>query len=109
MPDTMVANRSYLPAPNSRLTLAKEWRPGKAQNRSMGPRTSSRPWTVSLRLSTGRCCAPARASWVAASSRLHQESFLTCHRLLYAFATVTHLRCAVNRLPTSHDAPGGRL
>src|SRR5690348_3832923 len=108
MPDTTVANRSYLPAPNSRLTFWKERRPGKAQNRSIGPRTSSRPWTVSLSDSTGRCCAPASASWVAASSRLHQESFLTCHRLLYAFATVTHLR-SVPQLPTSHDAHSRRL
>src|SRR6516225_10839211 len=115
---TRAANRSYLPAVNSRLTFWKVSMPGNAQNRSMGPSTSSRPWMVSPSCSTGRCWAPASTSWVADSSRLDQASVLTCHRLLYAgaFGTVTHLRSAPRAAwvasygrPVSHDAPSGRL
>src|SRR5215472_12831348 len=115
---TRAANRSYLPAANSRLTFWKVAMPGNAQNRSMGPSTSSRPSMVSPSCSTGRCWAPASTSWAADSSRLDQASVLTCHRLLYAgaFGTVTHLRSAPRAAwvafygrPVSHDAPSGSL
>ena len=56
--------------------------PGKAQNRSMGARTSSASATVSANGPAGWCRAPRRASWAVDSSRVDQASVLTCHRLL---------------------------
>ncbi len=116
MPLTRAANRSYLPAENSRRTFWNDCVPGNAQNRSMGPSRSSRLWMVSLSCSAGRCCAPASTSWVADSSRLDQASVLTCHRLLYAgvFGTVPTSamlgpRWHLHQPPTSHDAHWKRL
>ncbi len=81
-PLTIAANRSYFPAANRRRISWKFCPPGNAQNRSIGARASSRPLMVPAGGSVGRHWDPARTSWVLASSRLDQLSFLNCHRLL---------------------------
>ena len=81
---TTAASRLYLPTAKSRCNSRKICAPGKAQKRSIDPRISSAPVTVSTNCSTGRCWASARANCVVDSSRLDQVSFLSCQRLLYA-------------------------
>ena len=81
-PLTTAAKRSYFAAANSRRISWKRCPPGNAQKRSTGASSSSRPLTVSAGGSVGRHWVPARISWVLASSRLDQMSFLNCHRLL---------------------------
>ena len=61
IPLTIAANRSYVPAVNSRRISWKRCPPGNAQNRSIGARPSSRPLTVPAG-SIGRDWFPARTS-----------------------------------------------